>query len=80
MHRHEGTTLEGFTHALHAAVYRGVRDLHLSTLNGLHVIPAEERDFVNVFQSTIRGQWESPGVFHCISGARLIVDGDGRAR
>jgi hypothetical protein len=34
-------------------------EVHLSTLNGLHVIPAEERDFGNVFQSTIRGRWEN---------------------
>jgi hypothetical protein len=55
-------------------------ELHLSTLNGLQVIPATERDFGNVFQSTIRGRWESPGVFHCVTGERLIVDADGRAR
>jgi hypothetical protein len=72
--------MEGFILALHAAAYRDVRDLHLSTLNGLHVISARERDFGNVFQSTIRGRWESPGVFHCITGERLIVDADGRAR
>jgi hypothetical protein len=55
-------------------------ELHLSTLNGLQVIPATERDFGNVFQSTIRGRWESPGVFHCVTGERLIVPADGRAR
>src|SRR5215207_2467851 len=51
-----------------------------STFNGLHVIPTEERDFGNVFQSTIRGRWESLGVFHCITGERLIVEADGWAR
>lgn len=55
-------------------------ELHLSTLGGLHVIPALERDFGNVFQSTIRGRWESEGVFHCITGERLLVDSTGRAR
>jgi hypothetical protein len=72
--------MEGFIFALHAAAYRNVIDLHLSTLGGLHVIPAEERDRGNVFQSTIRGRWESPGVFYCITGERLIVDADGRGR
>jgi hypothetical protein len=55
-------------------------ELPLSTLGGLHVIPAEERGFGNVFQSKIRGRWELPGVFHCITGERLVVDADGRAR
>jgi hypothetical protein len=55
-------------------------ELHLSTLNGLHVITSHDRDFGNVFQSTIRGRWESPGVFYCVTGERLIVDADGRAR
>jgi hypothetical protein len=72
--------MEGFILALHAAAYRRIVEVHLSTLNCLHVIPAEERDFGNVFQSTIRGLWESPGVFHCIPGERLIVGTDGRAR
>jgi len=65
---------------MHGDAYRQVITAHLSTLNGLHVIPEEERDLGNVFQSTIRGWWESPGVFHCITGERLIVDADGRAR
>jgi hypothetical protein len=72
--------MEGFIFALHGAAYRRVVELHLSTLNGLHVIAAEERDLGNVFQSTIRGRWESLGVFHCVTGERLIVDADGRAR
>ena len=55
-------------------------EVHLSTFGGLHVIPAEERDFGNVFQSTIRGTWESVGVFHCITGERLLVDSNGKAR
>jgi hypothetical protein len=72
--------LEGVIFALHASAYRHVVEVHLSTLNGLHVIPAEERDFGNVFQTTIRGRWELPGVFHCITGERLILEADGRAR
>jgi hypothetical protein len=72
--------MNGIILAFHAAAYRNIRELHLTTLGGLHVIPAEERDFGNVFQSTIRGRWESPGVFHCVTGERLIVDADGRAR
>lgn len=48
--------MEGFIQALHAAGYQRVVELHLSTLNGLHVIPAEERDIGNVFQSTICGR------------------------
>jgi hypothetical protein len=55
-------------------------EVHLSTLGGLHVIPSTDRDFGNVFQATIRGRWESPSVFYCITGERLIVDADGRAR
>jgi hypothetical protein len=55
-------------------------DFHLSTLNGLHVIPAKERELGNVFQATIRGRWESQDVFPCITGERLIVDADGRAQ
>jgi len=39
-------------------------------------IPSTERDHGNVFQTTIRGRWDSPGVFHCITGERLIVDAD----
>ena len=31
-------------------------------------------------QSTIRGRWESPAVFHRVTGERLIVDADDRAR
>jgi hypothetical protein len=56
------------------------KEVHLSTLNGLHVIPAEERDFGNVFQATICGWWESPGVFRCITGEWLFVEADCRAR
>ena len=70
--------MEGFILALHGATDRGVVEVHLSTLNGLHVIPAAERDFGNVFQAAIRGRWESPSVFHCITGERLIVGADGR--
>jgi hypothetical protein len=51
--------MEDFVFALHAAAYRHVVEVHLSTLNGLHVIPAEERDCGNVFQATIRGRWEN---------------------
>jgi len=72
--------MEGIGFARRAAAYRGVRDPYLSTLGSLHVIPAGERDFGNVFQTTIRGRWESPGVFYCITGERLIVGADGRAR
>jgi hypothetical protein len=38
--------------------------LHLSTLGGLHVIDASERQQDNVFQATVRGRWGKPGVFH----------------
>ena len=72
--------MQGFIFALHGAAYSNVVEVQLSTLNGLHVIRAEERDYGNVFQSTIRGRWESPGVLRCITGERLIVDADGRAR
>jgi hypothetical protein len=41
--------MEGFIFALHAAAYRHVVELHLSTLSGLHVIPGEELDQGNVF-------------------------------
>jgi len=73
-------TMYSFIFLLHGTVYRDVHEIHLSTLGGLHVIRAAERDFGNVFQTTIRGRWESPGVFHRITGERLIVDGDGRCR
>ena len=64
-----------------AAVRRQtVVELHLSTLSGLHVIPAMERIPQDVMQTTIRGRWEAEGVFHCITGERLIVGADGRAR
>jgi hypothetical protein len=46
----------------------------------LHVIPTEERGLGNDFQSTIRARWELAGVLHCISGERLIIGADGRAR
>ena len=72
--------MEGFIPALHAAAYQDVCELHLSTLGGLHVIPKHERNRGNVFQSTIRGRWESRHVFYCITGERLIVGADRKAR
>jgi hypothetical protein len=54
--------------------------LHLSTLGGLHVIPADERDPGNVFQTTVRGRWGMRGAFYVATGERLIVSVNGRAR
>jgi hypothetical protein len=55
-------------------------ELHLSTLGGLHVIDAAERDRGNVFQCTLPGRWGRNGVFHVATGERLKIDADGRAR
>lgn len=72
--------MDGRILALYASRRRAVVELHLSTLGGLHVIPDTERIPRDVMQTTIRGRWESERVFHCITGERLIVGADGRAR
>ena len=66
--------------ALQIAAYWNIVEIHLSTLNGLHVIPADERDQGNVLQSTIRGRCELPGRLPLHHRRMAIVDADARTR